>query len=268
MAYFTLSAASGHIRAVSMYRRAVNVTFRSCAVLSFLTRAQPLVAAAPPVAVHHKAFSALASTSGTPDVVLVKVGTGKYSPLEDISVINKNRSGILKALKADEIFANDLKDVSLNHVAVLVLPSVAGDVPTPAEEKAATELVGNQLLHASRGCGNLFLRVTLSNDEPEGKSCNSAAHSAITSKSTVHDSCEHVRCIVPTRVVQPRMPLCAFIGPACRQLAARRCPPHSTGGVDVSTTASARNGTGCCRIKGSVYRISCSSGLGHVSQHY
>jgi hypothetical protein len=247
MAYFTLSAASGRIRAVSICRRAVNVTFRSCAVLQFLTRAQPLVAAAPPVAVHHKAFSALATTSGTPDVVLVKVGTGEYSPLEAISVINKNRSDILKALKADEIFANDLKDVSLNHVKVLVLPSVAGDVPTPAEEEAADELVGSQLIHASRGCGNLFLRVTLSNDEPEGKPCNSAAHSAITSKSTAH-SCEHVRCIVPTRVVQPPMPLCAFIGPACRQLAARRCPPHSTGGVDVSTTASARNGAGCCRI--------------------
>jgi hypothetical protein len=141
MASFTLAAASVHVRAVSMCRRALNVTLRAYSTQQFLARVQPRFAATTPVAVHCNAFSALASTGGTTVVVLVKVGTGVYSPL-DADVKKMHRSGFLKTLKADDTFATKLQNVPLDECKVWVLPAVAGDVPTPTEEKDGIELTG------------------------------------------------------------------------------------------------------------------------------
>jgi hypothetical protein len=140
MAYFTLAAVSVHVKAGSICRRAVNVTLR-CGTTLFFARAQPLQAAARPMAVHNKAFSSAVPTNGTPNVVLVKVGAREYSPLSlKGKVLNMNSTEILDALATSRIFANKLKNVPLDDCKVSVLPSVAGNVPTPAEERAANEL--------------------------------------------------------------------------------------------------------------------------------
>jgi hypothetical protein len=53
---------------------------------------------------------------------------------------NMDSTEIIDALATSHIFANKLKNVPLNDCKVSVLPSVAGNVPTPAEERAANEL--------------------------------------------------------------------------------------------------------------------------------
>jgi hypothetical protein len=143
MAYFSLAAVSVHVRAVSICRRAVNVTL-ACGATQFLARAQPLPAAALPMAVHHKAFSGTVPTNGKPNVVLVKVGTGEYRRLSlDGDVLKMDSTAVLDALATSRIFANDLKDVPLGQVKVLVLPAFTGKVPTPDDEKSAKLLEGD-----------------------------------------------------------------------------------------------------------------------------
>jgi hypothetical protein len=129
-----------------------------------------------PIALYRQPFSVSPAVSCTPPVVLVKVGTGKYSPLllplKDIQKMN--RSEILKALKADDIFANDLKDVPLGQVNVRVLPVVVrplDKVPTPDEEAAAVQLESaNTLEHlmGSMPSSNVFLHVSLPISMPAG----------------------------------------------------------------------------------------------------
>jgi hypothetical protein len=143
MAYFSLAAVSVHVRAASMCRRAVNVTL-ACGATQFLARAQPLPGAALHMAVHHKAFSGAVPANGKPNMVLVKVGTGEYRRLSlDGEVLNMDSTAILKALKADDIFANKLKDAPLDDCKVWVLPAFTGKVPTPDDEKSAKLLEGD-----------------------------------------------------------------------------------------------------------------------------
>jgi hypothetical protein len=144
-----------------------------------------LVAGAPPhvplpltlaTAMNSNASSSLVSTGGARDeVVVVKVDTGSYSrlalPAEDI--MRMNCSAFLEALKADNIFGNHLKDVPLSQVDVWVLPTVAGYLPTPAEEQAAQELVGSNIIQDLSASASCFVHVTILKHVRGNRPCKS-----------------------------------------------------------------------------------------------
>lgn len=81
-----------------------------------------------------------------PAVVFVKVGDGgKYLDwaAEWDTVKDLRAGGLLKALKADDMFGPDLKDVKLSGCSVSVFKLPAGSkVPTVADEADASELEG------------------------------------------------------------------------------------------------------------------------------
>jgi hypothetical protein len=172
MASFSLAAASVHVRAVSMCRRALNVTLRAYSTQQFLARAQPLFAVTTPMAVHCNAFSALASTGGTPSMAVVKVGTGQYRELslEHHKILNVSVTAFLDALATSHAFATKLQNVPLDECKVWVLPPIAGKLPTPDEEQAAHELLATDIIQAPPAGANLVVRVTLSNHASKGTS--------------------------------------------------------------------------------------------------
>lgn len=106
---------------------------------------------------------------GTPSsaAALVKVGGGKDSLFTHAELMGMGRTSLLKSLKKDDMFADDLKGVPLNQCAVFALRS-ASNVPTGAEEKAATELIGADTIQGVVGSisdlsagSRVFLRVEL-----------------------------------------------------------------------------------------------------------
>jgi hypothetical protein len=131
-------------RAVVLRRRAVcALRFKCSHGYTLVASRMPRVHAVLSIPMPNNQMCATFSTGSAPSVVLVKVGTGDYCQLElQDNVLNMNRSHILLALAANDIFGNDLKNVPLGQVKVSVLPSVANTVPTLAEERAAEELTG------------------------------------------------------------------------------------------------------------------------------
>jgi hypothetical protein len=131
-----------HVRAAASSRRACVRSVKH-SVLA-LSPSFVRVSATSPMATFHTHVSALVGAGnhpkGTQRMVLVKVGTGEYSPISLRETMN--RSDVLKALKRDDIFANHLKDVPLDQAKVWVLRSVAGDTPTAKEEQDNVELDG------------------------------------------------------------------------------------------------------------------------------
>lgn len=104
---------------------------------------------------------------------MVKVGDdGRYLPFFAAGLVDMNISDLLKALKADDMFSSDLKDVKLNACRVFVfkgqLPS-GRKVPRKADEAAANKFVelegadtigGDRAGGAAEGC-QMFIRVRL-----------------------------------------------------------------------------------------------------------
>ena len=78
------------------------------------------------------------SSAAKKRIVLVKVGDGFFTPFA--LAPKMNRAGLLKALKADELFAATLKDVQLDRCTITVIKDFAGKVPTAEEEKAGMSL--------------------------------------------------------------------------------------------------------------------------------
>jgi hypothetical protein len=136
------------MRAVLLCRRAACGVLHSNSV-HLLARTLLRVPATLPMTAFRTLVSAVAEaadpTKITLRTVLVKVGTGEYSPLE-LPIDNMNRTAILDALATSRIFANDLKDVPLGQVKVWVLPGAVGSEPTPDEEKAAKVLKGSETI--------------------------------------------------------------------------------------------------------------------------
>ena len=80
-----------------------------------------------------------------PSVVLVKVGDGGiWSPFEHEKLLRMNRSSLLKALKADEVFALDFKDVKLSACTIAIIKNAA--LPADAEEPSAEHEAGDSVV--------------------------------------------------------------------------------------------------------------------------
>lgn len=85
------------------------------------------------------------SSTTTAAGALVKVGVdGRYLPFSAPALVDMNVSDLLKALKADDMFSSDLKDVNLGACRVFVfkgqLPS-GRRLPTAADEAATKKFV-------------------------------------------------------------------------------------------------------------------------------
>jgi len=107
----------------------------------------------------------------TPPVVVVKVGSdGKYMPFETPDLLHKHTTTFLKALKADEVFAEGLKGVRLDACTVSIVKGelpASKDEPDVADEADANllELKGAKTLGEAaaiaRTGSRLFVRVAL-----------------------------------------------------------------------------------------------------------
>jgi len=77
---------------------------------------------------------------------------------------------LLRALKKDEVFANDLEGVKLGQCAVLVhTKRIAGDEPTVEDEALAKPLKGIKTIgDLASGATTLFIRVELPPTAGEG----------------------------------------------------------------------------------------------------
>ena len=95
--------------------------------------------------------------------VLVKVGDGKHLSFDDASVMGMTSGALLKALKRDEAFEVELRDVALSKCTVRVCASVTKTAPSDLEAAAARGLEGAETLGdvAAGLVGNLFIHVQL-----------------------------------------------------------------------------------------------------------
>ena len=105
---------------------------------------------------------------GVPWVVLVQVGAGIPSLVKFVGMMEMDRMSLLKALKRDEGFDTELRDVALGQCVVSVCASASDEGPTTVEVRSAKELKGAKTLRelasgmATTAAGNnLFVRVTL-----------------------------------------------------------------------------------------------------------
>ena len=94
--------------------------------------------------------------------MLVKVGDGLWS-LVKMDLIAADRMSLLKALKHDEAFEVELRDVPLSMCTVRVCASASDEEPSEAEVRGANELKGAKKLGdlAAGMAGNLFIHVQL-----------------------------------------------------------------------------------------------------------
>jgi hypothetical protein len=83
-----------------------------------------------------------------------------------------DRTDLLKALKADDLFAVNLKDVLLSRCTVAIITAVAGEEPTVDEEKAGVPLeLGDTVGMLAQVCqpgAPLFIRVSLPQAQTQG----------------------------------------------------------------------------------------------------
>ena len=95
--------------------------------------------------------------------VLVKVGEGKHLSFDDASVMGMTSGALLKALKRDEAFEGELRDVTLSKCTMRVCASASKTAPSDLEAAAARELEGAETLDdvAAGLVGNLFVHVQL-----------------------------------------------------------------------------------------------------------
>lgn len=83
--------------------------------------------------------------------VLAKLGDGQWRTI-DFDVTPLNAGTLLKALKHDEAFEVELRDVPLSRCAVSMLASASDEGPTAVEEESgATELKGARTLGVLAG---------------------------------------------------------------------------------------------------------------------
>ena len=99
-------------------------------------------------------------------LVLIKVGEeGLYSDVDvtDDALMGMRRMALLKALKRDDSFAVELRDVPLSQCKVRVCASASKKAPSADEEASARELEGGDNLGdlAAGLADNLFIRVQL-----------------------------------------------------------------------------------------------------------
>ena len=80
-----------------------------------------------------------------PVAVLVRVGDGLWSGVR-LNLMDMDRMALLKALKHDEAFSVELRDVPLGKCAVSVCASALKKAPSKEEESAARELEGAETL--------------------------------------------------------------------------------------------------------------------------
>ena len=95
---------------------------------------------------------------------LVKVGDGKYLTFDGAGVLMSMSSGtLLNALKHDEAFEVELRDVPLSMCTVRVCASASDEEPSEAEVRGAHELKGAKKLGdlPAGTAGNLFIHVQL-----------------------------------------------------------------------------------------------------------
>jgi hypothetical protein len=93
--------------------------------------------------------------------VLVKVGDGLWS-LVKADLSQEDRVSLLVALKRDEAFEVELRDVALSKCTVRVCASASDEEPSAAEAGSALELKGAKTLGAlttGMGNNNLFIHV-------------------------------------------------------------------------------------------------------------
>ena len=88
--------------------------------------------------------SSAAKVSVVPSAVLFKVGDGIWSPFANEKLLIMNRSGLLKALKADEMFALTFKDIDLSACSIVVVKNAA--LPAGAEEPSAEHEAGDSVV--------------------------------------------------------------------------------------------------------------------------
>ena len=80
-----------------------------------------------------------------PVAVLVKVGDGLWSLIKQ-DLREMDRMSLLKALKHDEAFEVELRDVPLSRCAVTVFATASDEGPSEAEESDTKELKGAKTL--------------------------------------------------------------------------------------------------------------------------
>ena len=94
---------------------------------------------------------------------LVKVGAGRYLTVDGVS-LSATSGSLLRALKRDEAFEVELRDVPLSNCTVRVCASASSKAPSADEAAAARALEGAETLGdvaAGLVGGNLFIRVEL-----------------------------------------------------------------------------------------------------------
>jgi hypothetical protein len=90
---------------------------------------------------HFSSRATVSKTSANTKTLSVLVAIGRdYSPFKDPDVLNMDRTDLLKAIKADDLYANAFKDDALANCAVTIITAVAGEEPSAAEEAAGLPL--------------------------------------------------------------------------------------------------------------------------------
>ncbi len=98
--------------------------------------------------------------------IVVKVDEGQYTKFQGATFAT-DRTDLLTALKADDLFSADFKDVSPSRCIIAIVRTTS-DVPTPADEAAATvlgplETLNSAMAKASIGTDEaVFLHVRTS----------------------------------------------------------------------------------------------------------
>ena len=105
-----------------------------------------------------------------PTAVLVQLGDGRWLTFEHEDIMSLNAGALLKALKKDEAFEVELRDVALSKCVVKVCASASKEEPSNEEKGASSELKGANTLNdivngiVTAALPYLYIRVALPAD--------------------------------------------------------------------------------------------------------
>jgi hypothetical protein len=132
------------------------------------------------------------------NIVLIKIGKGgRYTPsgLKVATLLTLDLGSLLLAFHASPLFARRLQDVDLTDVDVHLLRSVAGKLPTEAEELNFVDLVAgstiaSELSQIDLGAsGWLYIHVVLPATPPAAAALPAAAVAAAAAGMFLFDRC-------------------------------------------------------------------------------
>jgi len=105
------------------------------------------------------AISAPAKTSSStpPTAVLLQLGDGSLRPIED--VLDKNITTLLKALRADDMYAAKLKDAALDDCIVEVTVSAQRKPAADAKWRPLEDITTMRELWGQQASAGAFLHV-------------------------------------------------------------------------------------------------------------